>query len=423
MIVIIGAGLAGLSAALELSKKKQKFLLLDASPEVGGKLKTINWSGFNLDFGFQVLLSAYPSLAQIISAEEFTSLSPNYFDGGALIFKEGKTYTLSDPLQNPEDLFKTLFCSLITIPDKFRLLLLKQELKEYSFEEIWQNVSWTEQSALDFLKAKSFSKSFIENFAKPFFGGVFANNFLNARANCFLFCFKAFSEGRTFIPANGIQELPKMLRKKIPLEMLKLNSQVQSIQDENQKFKITLANQKYYIAEAIILATEIEQAYQVLGLDLPLSIDDLREKYFNLYFVSKISLYKDKKIFLNANPEASINHLVQISGLKEEYLISATILKSNYSIPACIQELEQLFPHAKDQISFLKAFEISGLNSLLKQDYQNYQKLQNLIEKLKMQLPKNIFLAGEYLTENCSQENSIKSGIKAATEYLETSLY
>ena len=424
MIAIIGAGLSGLSAALELTKKKQKFLLLDSANEVGGKLKTINWSNFNLDIGFQVLLSAYPSLAQIISADEFTSLNPYYFESGALILKEGKIYTLSDPMQNPKDFLKTLFCPLITLKDKLKIILLKNELKEYSYDEIWQKTSWQAQSTLEFLQTKGFSEKFIDNFAKPFWGGVFGNNSLLQNANCFVFCFKAFSEGKVFIPAKGIQELPKILQKKIPLEMLKLNSEVSSIQAENHKFKIILQDKKYYIVDSIILATELEKTNTLLNLPNENFEYDLREKYHNLYFVSKVSLYSGKKIFLNANPQAIINNGVQISNLNShnnqtEYLISTTVLKETCCPKACIQELEALFPQAKNQITFLKSFEISGANSLFKQNHENTKIRQSSIQNLKACLPSNIFLAGEYLSQNCSQENSIKTGFKAAQECLE----
>ena len=151
---------------------------------------------------------------------------------------------------------------------------------------------------------------------------------------------------------------------------------------------------------------------------------DLREKYHNLYFVSKVSLYSGKKIFLNANPQAIINNGVQISNLNShnnqtEYLISTTVLKETCCPKACIQELEALFPQAKNQITFLKSFEISGANSLFKQNHENTKIRQSSIQNLKACLPSNIFLAGEYLSQNCSQENSIKTGFKAAQECLE----
>lgn len=48
-VVIIGAGLSGLSAAYELSKLGKQFTMIEVKPEVGGSIKTINHNGFILD--------------------------------------------------------------------------------------------------------------------------------------------------------------------------------------------------------------------------------------------------------------------------------------------------------------------------------------------------------------------------------------
>ena len=60
-IGIIGAGLSGLTCAWYLKKNNYKDItILEASEKAGGKLKTDNIDGFQLDNGFQVLLTAYP---------------------------------------------------------------------------------------------------------------------------------------------------------------------------------------------------------------------------------------------------------------------------------------------------------------------------------------------------------------------------
>ena len=58
--IIIGAGVAGLVAAIELEKHGYSPIILEATDRIGGRVKTDNLNGYPADHGFQVLLTAYP---------------------------------------------------------------------------------------------------------------------------------------------------------------------------------------------------------------------------------------------------------------------------------------------------------------------------------------------------------------------------
>ena len=64
--VIVGAGMAGLCCALRLQEKGIPCLLLEASDEPGGRVRTDRVDGFLLDRGFQVLLTAYPEARRVL---------------------------------------------------------------------------------------------------------------------------------------------------------------------------------------------------------------------------------------------------------------------------------------------------------------------------------------------------------------------
>ncbi|MFP3869223.1 MAG: FAD-dependent oxidoreductase [Desulfobacteraceae bacterium] len=59
-VLIVGAGLAGLSCARRLYQEGISYLILEASDGVGGRVRTDRLEGFLLDRGFQVLQTAYP---------------------------------------------------------------------------------------------------------------------------------------------------------------------------------------------------------------------------------------------------------------------------------------------------------------------------------------------------------------------------
>jgi phytoene dehydrogenase-like protein len=58
VVVIVGAGLAGLACALHLHRAGVPCRVLEASGGVGGRVRTDRHRGFLLDRGFQVFLEA-----------------------------------------------------------------------------------------------------------------------------------------------------------------------------------------------------------------------------------------------------------------------------------------------------------------------------------------------------------------------------
>ena len=61
-VVIIGAGLAGLTCARHLQRNNLPVLVLEATDAVGGRVRSDHVDGFTLDRGFQVLFDAYPAV-------------------------------------------------------------------------------------------------------------------------------------------------------------------------------------------------------------------------------------------------------------------------------------------------------------------------------------------------------------------------
>ena len=66
-MVVVGAGLAGLSCAARLQEVGVRVAVLEASDGVGGRARTDEVAGFLLDRGFQIFLTSYPE-AQVGAA-------------------------------------------------------------------------------------------------------------------------------------------------------------------------------------------------------------------------------------------------------------------------------------------------------------------------------------------------------------------
>ncbi len=70
MIIIIGAGIAGLTCAKYLKDKGVESLILEAADDVGGRVRTDVVNGFKLDRGFQVLLTSYPEAKKLLNYDD-----------------------------------------------------------------------------------------------------------------------------------------------------------------------------------------------------------------------------------------------------------------------------------------------------------------------------------------------------------------
>ena len=92
-VLIVGAGLAGLTCALRLHEAGIPVQVIEASDGVGGRVRTDEVEGFLLDRGFQVYLSAYPEAGKLLDLD---ALGLRPFSPGALVYDGEKLIRLMD---------------------------------------------------------------------------------------------------------------------------------------------------------------------------------------------------------------------------------------------------------------------------------------------------------------------------------------
>ena len=64
-VLIVGSGLAGMGAAYELRKRGVSHTVLEASPQVGGRVMTEEVKGFRIDAGANLFLDAYGTVSAV----------------------------------------------------------------------------------------------------------------------------------------------------------------------------------------------------------------------------------------------------------------------------------------------------------------------------------------------------------------------
>lgn len=315
-IHIIGAGVSGLIAARVLENYGYHPVVIEASDRVGGRVKTDIVEGYQLDHGFQVLLTAYPAAQKYL---DYDALELQAFLAGASIFKANNQKIIGDPLRNLSLLFPTLLSGIGTFSDKLKILKLNQQLKKKKMSDIF---SEKEQSTLEYLTDFGFSKEIMTDFFKPFFSGIFLETQLDTSSRMFEFVYKMFGEGDATIPKAGIEAIPKQLLNNLKTTTFKYNTKVTALKDG----EITLDDDTKLESDYTIVATEAS------GLISNLKNQSTEWKSCTtLYFETETRVIDKKLIGLIPKSGTFINNIFYNSSLKcatkpQKELLSVTVI-------------------------------------------------------------------------------------------------
>ncbi|KAJ7968157.1 Protoporphyrinogen oxidase [Quillaja saponaria] len=260
-VIVIGAGLAGLAAAIRLNSENIPFLLVEASDAVGGRVRTDVVDGFLLDRGFQIFITAYPEAQKLL---DYQALDLQKFYSGARIFYNGEFHTVADPLRHFWDSLLSLTNPIGSIFDKLLIGSTRIQVLSKSDEEI---LGAEEVPTINLLKRIGFSDSIIDRFFRPFFGGIFFDTELETTSRLFDFIFKCLALGNNTLPLKGIQAIPEQLAAKLPSDSILLNSKVVSIDFSDSETPIVrLQSGEVLRSElGVILAVEEPEAVKLLA--------------------------------------------------------------------------------------------------------------------------------------------------------------
>ena len=230
-VIIVGAGLAGLTCAKVLRERSAEVVVFEASDGVGGRVRTDALDGFLLDRGFQVYFTSYPVSKRHL---DHAKLDFRSFDPGAIIHRGREKSILSDPLRDPGALVPSLLSDAASLEDKLRTAELAAKIVPGTAATADEEGGDADVSTLDYLRASGLSERFIASFFRPFYGGVFLSRSLYTSSRVFRFTFRMLAAGQTVVPARGMGEIPKQLAAHLPDGAVHLNSPVDALLREGE---------------------------------------------------------------------------------------------------------------------------------------------------------------------------------------------
>ncbi len=255
-VLILGAGLAGLTCARVLTAAGRRVRVVEAADGVGGRIRTDVVDGFRLDRGFQVFLTSYPEAQTFLN---YAALGLRAFEPGALVRSRGRFERISDPFRDPVGGLRTALSPIAPLADKLRVARLRQSVLAGTLDDLFRR---PEVTALDAFTARhGFSPALVDRFLRPFFGGVTLDPTLATSSRFVEFVFRMFSTGEATLPREGMEAIPRQLAARLPGGTVRLNTRVAGIDGQT----VTLDGGEVLTASAVVVATDALEADRLAG--------------------------------------------------------------------------------------------------------------------------------------------------------------
>ena len=213
-VVVVGAGLAGLTCALALESRGLDVLVLEAADDVGGRVRTEVLDGHLCDVGFQLLNPAYPAVRRLVDVE---ALALQTFGAGVEVRREGLTALLADPRREPTALLRTLASGLLTLGE----LTALARWAAPSLGSVRRLLDGADTTLAESLDRAGVRGPLRREVLEPFLSGVLADGRGDTSAQFVRLLLRSFLLGAPGLPGNGMRALPAQLagRLKRPVQL------------------------------------------------------------------------------------------------------------------------------------------------------------------------------------------------------------
>jgi phytoene dehydrogenase-like protein len=298
-VIIVGAGLAGLTCARRLQQAGRTCVILEAAEAVGGRVRTDEVEGFRLDRGFQVLLTAYPEARRWL---DYAALDLRAFNPGARVQTETGLHRVADPFRQPEHLWATLRAPVGSLFDKLRIATLRSRARRGSLAEVLQRPETTTLAAL---QAHGFGADMIERFLRPWLGGIFLERELTTSSRMMEFVFRMLAEGDAAVPSRGMQAIPDQLAAGLAAGTVRLNTPVAAVAPDG----VRLVSGEHLRADHVVIATDGAGAATLLR---EVTAPTWRSTV-TVYFQAPHSPVNEATLLLNGRAGGRVNHVAVMS--------------------------------------------------------------------------------------------------------------
>ncbi|MEW5353231.1 NAD(P)/FAD-dependent oxidoreductase [Streptomyces sp. 16-176A] len=324
-VVVVGAGVAGLSAAHRLTSAGVTTAVLEAAPFVGGRMSTEKVDGFRLDRIGQLLFTSYPQLGHSPGLDALV-LRP--FAPGVLLHSDGRHHRAGGPAGGggarsalhavrafasaprppaalpkvrarvralrpvppaaaygapdalaPEERFAAELPLDAGPPPERAVpgdraqpfgigtpLRLRAALSRIATTPVERLLARPELPAGQALAARGLPARTVDGFLRPLLAALLCDPDLTTSSRCADLALRAFASGRLCLPEGGADVLPELLAASLPAGTVHTGVRVTSVATN----AVTTAEHGVIRCRAVLVATGARSAAKLLpGLRVP----------------------------------------------------------------------------------------------------------------------------------------------------------
>jgi phytoene dehydrogenase-like protein len=221
-VVVVGAGLAGLSAAVRLAAAGVDVHVAEAAEHAGGRLATERVDGFVVDRGFQVLNTGYPRAADL----DLPALDLGWFWPGAVVRVDGRRSRVVDPRRRPTTALDTLRAP---IGSPLRKAAVAAYSARAGYTPVDRLLREPETSAEERLRRAGVGDTALERFFRPFLAGVLLEDRLETSSRYLDLLWRSFARGAIGLPARGMQAVGEQLADRVGADRVHLGVRVTAV--------------------------------------------------------------------------------------------------------------------------------------------------------------------------------------------------
>jgi len=257
-VVVVGAGLAGLTCARELERAGLDVVVLEKSDAVGGRIRTDIVDGYRCDRGFQLVNPAYPALRQLVDVE---ALDLRAFAAGAALAGRRGFAIVADPRRSPGYLRHVLRSGYVLPGELARFGAWARP----SLGSVRKLLAQEDQPLAVSLDSAGVRGRIRDEVFEPFFTGVLAEDRGETSATFARLLLRSFSLGTPGVPALGMSELPEQIAADLRREVV-VETEVVSVGRREKGWRVE-TDKGPYDARAVVVAADPVGAAGLTGVD------------------------------------------------------------------------------------------------------------------------------------------------------------